>query len=389
MRQALLTLLLTIILTSLRSQDRPGNFILSGTISGMNGKYIYFSYRGLGMDRLWDSIIVRRNAFVIKGTISEPAKALLTDLKFNRLSTVNTHVSSPLFIEPGSMTIRVTGGNFRTAKLRGSATQDDYILLQNKKEQLNNSLQPYIILRDKLDSQFIANSASGTNQDVLSNLLTRISRLNTKIQSSTEITIVKDFFKSHPNSYITLYEIVENVRHFSLEEFLMYFNRMRPELQKSNYGKQLKAVIDKLKKGSPGSVASNFEAITLKGDSINLSGFKGKYLLLDFWGSWCKPCREGNPELIRLYNIYHQKGIEFIGIASDNKTQDKWREAIIHDGIGIWTQVLEGEIGELYHIQSYPIKILIDRAGMIIGRYGEGGEPHEKLAPMLERLFNK
>ena len=363
------------------------SFVLSGHVTGMNGKYIFFSYRGLGLERIWDSTIIHNNSFQFRGIITEPAKALLTDLETNRISTIDPHVSTPLFIEPGRLNINLVRNHFREAVLTGSKTQSDFIQLQKMKEALNKVRQPLVILKDLLDYEFINKAAKGTDQKELSELIKRINILNTKIESRTETTIDKEFFKTHPNSYITAFEIIDNLRNFSLDEFKSYYSKMSTWLHNTYYGKQLKSTIDKLSKGSPGSMASDFGGRDISGDSIHLSDFRGKYVLLDFWGSWCKPCRAGNPELVQLYLKYHSRGVEFLGIASDNKTQDKWREAVALDGIGIWKQILEGDIGNLYHIQSYPLKILIDPQGEIVGRYGEWGEPPEKLEGRLKKIF--
>lgn len=111
--------------------------------------------------------------------------------------------------------------------------------------------------------------------------------------------------------------------------------------------------------------------------------------MLDFWASWCKPCRAGNPELIRLYKKYNEKGIEFIGIAGDNGSEDKWKLAIDKDGINIWRHILDKKIGDQYAVHSIPLQILIDPNGIIIGRFGEGGEPNESLSKLIEKIFEK
>jgi thiol-disulfide isomerase/thioredoxin len=125
------------------------------------------------------------------------------------------------------------------------------------------------------------------------------------------------------------------------------------------------------------------------GDSLSLLQFRGRYVLLDFWASWCKPCRAGNPELITLYNKYKEKGIEFVGIADDNGTEDKWKSAVAKDNVKIWRHVLDKKVGDAYAVHSIPLQILIDPNGIIIGRFGEAGEPHENLSKSLERIFGQ
>lgn len=128
---------------------------------------------------------------------------------------------------------------------------------------------------------------------------------------------------------------------------------------------------------------------------ISLEDFKGQYILLDFWASWCGPCRAGNPHLISLYKKYHDKGVEFIGIASDDNNIPAWHKAIKKDRVGIWRHILSGnkrkgnDIGDKYAIHTLPTKILIDPTGKIIGRYGADGENDAAMDKKFEEIFGK
>ena len=459
-------LFLSICFMGLDAQSQT-TFNLIGSIKGANEKMIFFSYRGLGNDRIWDSTIVHNNTFHFSGNIPEPAKALLTDRATDRLSSIDEHVSNPFFIEPGNDKIILNVNNFRAAKITGSKTQEDFELLTTMKSRLNTARIPLVKLRDLLDEQFTKLSSEmidpgdtfmskdpttdpipgkekehlpkttdhalsekererlpkgtdhtlsekkrehlfktkdhalsekkrehlfKTNDHALSQLIKKINILNDKLQilHQQELTIDRKFFRGHPNSYITAYEIVEMNRHFGLKELKYYHNKMPLVLQNTSYGKEISSEIEKLSKGTPGTMASDFIATQVDGDTIRLSDYKGKFVLLDFWASWCKPCRAGNPELKKLYLKYHFNGIEFIGLANDNKLENKWQDAIVKDGIGIWNQVLMEDIGSLYHIQGLPTKILIDPDGKIIGRYNiDDGDQEEKLPIKLKSLFGQ
>ena len=125
-------------------------------------------------------------------------------------------------------------------------------------------------------------------------------------------------------------------------------------------------------------------------------------MLLDFWASWCVPCRKGNPHLLSLYANYKDKGLEIIGISDDDKNPDAWKKAIEKDGIGVWKHVLRGmkqtpegradrstSISDQYGTSTLPTKILIDPQGIIIGRYGADGETDDALDKKLAELFGK
>jgi thiol-disulfide isomerase/thioredoxin len=125
--------------------------------------------------------------------------------------------------------------------------------------------------------------------------------------------------------------------------------------------------------------------------------------LLDFWASWCVPCRKGNPHLLSLYSKYKDKGLEIIGVSDDDNNHEAWQKAVDKDGIGVWKHVLRGldmkkrlageenesDISQYYGIHSLPTKILIDPNGIIIGRYGGGGESDEAMDKKFAEIFGE
>ena len=153
-------------------------------------------------------------------------------------------------------------------------------------------------------------------------------------------------------------------------------------------------------KGAVGSMASGFKTTDINGKLLDLKEFRGKYILLDFWASWCIPCRKSNPHLIVLYHKYSAKGFDIIGISDDDQRQAKWKNAVKQDSTNIWHQVLRGaaaitdkdtanpnDLHQLYNIQSLPVKILIDPAGKIIGRYGDNDTTDDDLDKALAAIF--
>lgn len=370
------------------AQVKPAQFFLHGHILHMDGQKIFFSYKGLGNERVWDTTLITGGSFTFRGNIFHPAKALLTILDSNRTSTIDPNVTMPLFIEPAAMRITLRKDHFREAKLTGSITQNELVNLLSA-EKYGNELDGLVLERNTLEVRFNSNNSSGSNS--LSGLIQSISKLNSKIDLLSKRVMQADrkFFRQHPSSYITVYKIVDNIRHYDLQELRLYYNRMSARVRASEYGLQLQFSMANLSKGSPGSMASDFASIGINKDTISLRKFAGKYVLLDFWASWCKPCRAGNPELKKLFYSYN-KDVVFIGLASDDRSVEQWKSAVVSDGIGLWPQGLAGSIGDLYHVQGLPTKILINPEGRIIGRYGtEDGEPEERLPSKLAKLFKK
>ena len=140
--------------------------------------------------------------------------------------------------------------------------------------------------------------------------------------------------------------------------------------------------IEKMNKLAVGQAAPDFSLMTPEGKELSLSSFKGNYVLVDFWASWCRPCRVNNPKLVKLYDKYQGKNFDILGVSFDNKKED-WEKAIKDDGLA-WSQVsdlkgFESEVAEEYQIEAIPAVFLIDPDGNIVGK----NMPEDELEALL------
>jgi peroxiredoxin len=164
------------------------------------------------------------------------------------------------------------------------------------------------------------------------------------------------------------------------------YNNFSKGVNNTYYGKKIREYIALNKNINIGDKYADFSQNDAKGKAIKLSDFKGKVVLLEFWGSWCVPCRKGNPELVKIYNEFNSNGFEILGVAADTK-KIEWLNAIETDKLP-WTNVtdLNGDKNTaalIYGVSYYPTNFLIDRTGTIVARDLIGEKLKEKLKEIL------
>lgn len=335
-------------------------FTLTGKILNPQNNYVHLEYVDKDGKDIKDSCLLKNGNFYFKGNISEPTKAYLKgNLKFMD-GAENPNIID-FYLEPKKLTASLSYNHFKEIKLTGSKTQLEY-------EKLNKQ---YAAIDKKSDS-----------------LYEKFSKVSCQ------------FIAAHPNSYVSAFQLKLYKTRWALDSVKLLYNNLSPSIQKSFYGKKIKETISEIDDNSVGKMAKEFNTTDINGNSISLSDFKRKYVLLDFWGSWCVPCRQSTPHLIDLFKKYQNNGLDVIGVAEEyDGTGAAWKAAIKKDGTDIWHNVLSGlnidkekgvdnsqSIVKKFGVQVFPTKILIDRTGIIIGRY-KGTDDEAALDKKLDEIF--
>ncbi|MDR2273691.1 MAG: DUF4369 domain-containing protein [Sphingobacterium sp.] len=376
-------------------------FVLKGEISKVSSPYAYLSYRSEGK-HIVDSVKIDHNTFVFKGKIEEPVMAYLYLDRNSR--SVEDPNSVSFYLEPKKMSIQLEKDKFKDALVKGSKTQDEWSKLNNEKKDIRKEMEPVLEEYSRLNKCYMDADAE------LKLLEVKVKKLKEEAYDYREnftpfnermAKLDEKFIQKNPDSYASSFLMQFMDTGVDLIKIEGLYNGLSDRIKNSAYGREIARKIAGLKGGSPGSKAFEFQSTDIDGNPLGLAAFKGKYVLLDFWASWCVPCRKGNPHLITLYTKYENKGFEIIGVASDDQNQTAWHKAVEQDKIGIWKHVLSGlkiEKGEVdrsksisdnFGISTLPTKILINPEGIIIGRYGSGAESDTDLDKKLAELFEK
>lgn len=211
-----------------------------------------------------------------------------------------------------------------------------------------------------------------------------------------ELKLDFSFVKKYPNSIVALKLLKRHVNRFYgmnfYDNYVEAFQNFSPEIRNSDEGKQMEEKLNYFKQSKVGSNAPEFSLKDIDGKVISLSDFKNKnYVLIDFWASWCAPCREEFPYLKELYEKYQSKGFEIISISKD-ETSESWINAIKKEKTEYWKNVSLAEnsskMDKDYFVNGIPHKVLIDKNGIIIGKWKGSGENNKHdLQKLLKSIF--
>jgi len=353
-----------VLLFMIACTNNPTNkFLLKGNISGKTPSTAYLQTYTDGKMQTIDSAEFIHGEFNFTGTVTIPERYFIK---------IGENRPFSLFVENSEIEISGNIDSLSEVKITGSPIQDQ--------------LNAYKKLGESYDQQMqeTYNKYKATEDgDLKNNIEKQLDSIYDAKQSFS-----KEYVKNNSNSILAAYIIRNDLIHsIELEELEELTNVLNPELKESKYIKYLIERISLLRKLQPGELAPEFSQESINGDTINLSDYRGKYLLIDFWASWCGPCRRANPTIVEMYNKYNAKDFTVLGVSMDND-KEKWAQAIIDDKL-VWDQVstLEGKknlAGKLYGVNSIPHAILIDPEGKIIERSIHA----DKLDELLGELLN-
>ncbi|MFI2744313.1 redoxin domain-containing protein [Zhouia sp. PK063] len=321
-----------------------------------------------------DSAVVKDGKFSFTGKVKNPSEAAVR-LRHGKKFPEKNWLSDTynFFIDNNTMELSTTD-SIKNSTLKGSELTDESIAINNQISPLTNEI---IALFKRMKDR--------SKPDKL------ITYDTIQVYVDSIRNVAHKFIISHPGSYVALKRFLQHEmpKNFDPEVADKEFNELfDQQLRETPTGKKIAEIIAKAKKSVIGKPAMDFTQTTLDGKEFKLSSLRGKYVLVDFWASWCKPCRAENPFVVKAYKKYKNQNFEIVGVSLD-ASKDQWKRAVEKDGLP-WIHVSDlkywkNEVAQQYGINSVPSNFLVNPEGIIIAKNLRG----EALTNRLSEIFDK
>jgi peroxiredoxin len=374
----LLVLCLVLIFKNTSGQTSPagGSLIIKGKVAGLTQGSVSVTTEVFSQKKTFDAPIVM-GKFEVK--ITQPSPTLYSLMvKGDPSMTISGMPAGRLlfFADNGIIQIEADQNDIANATVSGSLSHKEF-------RQYNSMVEAY---DQKLENIKVVYA----NLDEAGELLPKKDSLEYLFNATYQKkdSSIQSWVRLHTKSFVSPLVMILNYADNGEPAIMRpMFDGFSAEVKKSYYGNFLEGVLDRKEGLSIGKAAPMFSQADEQGKPVSLSSFKGKYVLVDFWASWCGPCRQENPNLVRTYEKFKSKNFEILGVSLDNN-KDKWLKAIQEDQLN-WPHVSDlkywkNEVAVQYGVQSIPANFLLDKEGKIIAKGLRGPALEKTLEHLLK-----
>ena len=349
--------------------EKKNNFTINFDIVDANGDVtVVMQHRRAGKWIKDDSVVLKNGKGSLSGNIESP------ELYYFVLKEKQGYM--PIWVDKGTINVKTDLMHMRSPQITGSKSQDLYMAYQDsvsKFSQMENAMgQDYSVARKNGDTK----------------KMDEIEEAYNKLQDEKNNYMI-GYAMRHNKDVVSAFIIMNNSYSLNVNQLDSVVSAFDSSINNSYYVKHLQDRVKTLKRVAVGQHFVDFTLNDPDGNPVSLSSVveKNKYTLVDFWASWCMPCRGENPNVVAAYKKYHDKGFTVFGVSLD-KDHDKWVEAIKKDGL-TWTHVSDlkywgSEAAKLYGVQSIPHNVLIDSNGIIVDKNLRGQKLQDKLAELFK-----
>ena len=376
MKKYLLAALLA--LPGLAPAQTPFPYVIKGKLGSLNAPAKLYLVRGM---TIADSATLKNGVFELKGTADAPGTADLVFRRKGRLLTLYGPMGdrARIFLEPGTLAI-TSPDSLAHATFKGGPAMADYLRLIAAEQPTEDKRQVLLAEAQKATEAQRKDPAFGERMQA------GFQALRKEMAQGYYA-----FAKANPNSWASM-DALAGLRSMELPQYATVaplYAAFGPALKNSPQGREYGELVQELKETAVGQPAPAFSQTTPDGKTVSLADYRGKYVLVDFWASWCGPCRAENPAVTKVYNEFKGRNFDILGVSlDDEKGRAKWLKAVQDDHLA-WTQVsdLKGwqnEAARRYHVRGIPQNFLIDPTGKIVAANLRGEELKTTLAQLIK-----
>lgn len=357
---------LALLALAMTACDTTPKYTINGTVEGEQEGTVYLmKYNGREADTLAEAPI-KAGKFKLEGTTD--------NIDYAALIVAGKKGGTPIMLENAQFTATLNPADNSTSKVEGTESQkiwNEFMAISNDARKQQSELYKEYNTAKQEKNEEKAKEIENKFDEV----------------GKTTWEKVSGIMKANPDSYVSAFILSTRMSSMDTKELSEMYHALGANAKATEPGKTIGERLAKLEAVAVGKVAPNFTQNTPEGQPLSLYDIKGKVKIIDFWASWCGPCRRANPDMVKLYNKYHKKGLEIIGVSLDRNKED-WEKAIKDDKLD-WYQVSDlqywnNSVAQMYAVNSIPHLFILDENNTIVADNLHGEELAAKVAEMLK-----
>ena len=372
MKKITLLALLTLSIISCNNL-KDNEFLISGTANGIeNGKKVFVEIQDENGVIAKDTGVIENGKFELKGSTDN------IDLGFIRIE--NEKINLPIILEEGKIKINIVKDSLQKSTIEGTFNNDKFQKFNNESVAILEKVKKF----EKENNPKMQKALAAKDTVTVNKIKKEYQNFQNDMNDYS-----KAFIKNNPDAFISVL-LLENFlmrEYIPATEIKSFYDKLDKKLVNTKSAQNIKKTLDLMLAVVVGKPAPKFSAKSPEGKLISLDESLGKVTIVDFWASWCAPCRKENPNVVALYNEYHSKGLNIIGVSLDQDAK-KWKDAIAKDNLS-WIHVSnlkywDEPIGKQYGISSIPATFILDAKGNIVAKDLRGDALRAKVKELLD-----